>query len=154
KILAMWTNIPNQGPGVYLLEIADGRIQRFLEEPAHHSSYTDLSWSKDGRSLASAICSTMARAESVRVWDVSSGKLVRETRKDVKDAGVAWSPDGELLACNAYGSGDVRLYEAHTGRLLQTVSHAKYPSSNLVIRAVWSPDSKILATWETHNIPY
>jgi WD40 repeat protein len=53
-----------------------------------------VSWSKDGKTLASA-----SLDKTIRLWDVASGKELRTLKGH--DAGVwslSWSPDGKTLA--------------------------------------------------------
>ena len=73
---------------------------------------TDLAFSPDGRSLASADDSGL-----VRVWDAQTGKPRVELSSENGPA-VAFSPDGKALAtAGAFGgmSPRVRLWDVATG---------------------------------------
>src|SRR5205085_11427012 len=77
----------------------------------------------------------------VKLWDVSTGKLLRDL-KDHSDAvyGVRFSPDGKLLAT---GGADraVKVWDVASGTRLYTLSE----STDWVYAVAWSPDGKHLA---------
>src|SRR5215831_21093345 len=54
--------------------------------------------------------------------------------------GIAWSPDGGLLAANRYDT-HTFLWDARTGKLLQTLIPSAPPNG-----VAWSPDGEVLAT--------
>jgi WD40 repeat protein len=96
-----------------------------------------LTWSPDGRTLASA-----AGDNSIRLWDPANGGQLRAWQEGHQQFGsvgsLAWSPDGRLLA--SAGHPTVRVWDAASGRMLHTLSHAG------AWRMAWSPDGRTLAS--------
>ena len=114
---------------------SDQALVRDLE--GHTGAIASIAYSVDGRKLASASID-----QTVRIWDVSSGKL-EHTLSDHDDIvlAVAYSPSGNLLASAGYDR-TVRLWDAET---LQSLGSLNEHTST--IRALaFSPDGSKLAT--------
>jgi WD40 repeat protein len=83
---------------VFLIDPATGKKQREFS-PGHEHGITDIAFHPSGKHLASS-----GRDTLVRIWDVASGKLVKELGKSrggqFKDwiHAVSFSPDGLRLA--------------------------------------------------------
>ncbi len=108
----------------------------------HQGHVNDLSWSPDGRVLASA-----SDDGTIRLWDTGAGQ---ETSKIAVDqdgvASVAWSPDGAKIA-SGNNHGTVQVWDAQSGdQLLKVQPGADFSTVSAI---VWSPDSKqfAAATW-------
>jgi WD40 repeat protein len=103
---------------------------------AHKDAILDLTFSPDGKSLA-----TCGYDRLIKLWNVETGELIREL-KDHSDAvyGVAFSPDGTLLAS---GSADraVKVWQVADGKRLYTLGD----STDWVYSVAWSPDGHRLA---------
>lgn len=90
---------------------------------------------------------------AVKIWAVRSGRLVRALSGHKGPVlGVAWSPNGALLA-SASGDGSVRLWQTHTWRTVATLREpfADTGSRDWVgaAQALFSPNGKALAVVTT-----
>src|SRR5262249_4669624 len=85
------------------------------EEDGRHD-YWAASFSPDGKLVATVNSNgSHATDEGVCVWEVATGKKIREWKKD--DVGdIAFSSDGKLLAIT---SDEIHLYDAVTGEEAQ-----------------------------------
>ena len=117
-------------------ELATGKpLAKFEVQPAY---IADLARSKDGRRLA--VLGHSPPNPEICVLD-SAGKLLRTLKgKDKTIGGLAFSPDGSLLAAADYG-GRVFLWDVETGRELRTLKAAGERGSDLL---AFSADGKRL----------
>ncbi len=100
--------------------------------------------SLDGRSLAGT------NADNLLVFEATTGKEVFAQRRDkIRTTDLAFSPDGRLLAEASQG-GLVRVRDAQTGRILQSLQG--HHSLNAPVRVAFSPDGSRLASaaWKPH----
>lgn len=114
-------------PGA-IARIGSARLRHGLQSPI-------LVFSPDGKMLASA-------NETVRLWEVSSGKLVRELaagRLAVRDH--AFSPDGRRLVTTQ--DDQVRLWDLRSGKHLSR--RTDKDSWGFATEVAFSPDGKTLA---------
>ncbi|MCI0458831.1 MAG: WD40 repeat domain-containing protein [Gemmataceae bacterium] len=96
---------------------------------------TALAFSPDGKTLVST-----SHDGSVRLWDVSARKELHRLEAHVgQPAGVAFAPDGKLLAC-ADGT-RVRLWEVASGRQRPSLSDSQGAEA-----VAFSPDGMLLAS--------
>ena len=93
---------------------------------AHTTALTTLSVPPSGRLLAT----TSSRGTLVRIWDTSTGKLVRELRRGTDKAeiyGVAFRPD-EREVCVWSDKGTVHVFALVAGGAISCVSTTQPPS--------------------------
>jgi len=101
-----------------------------------------LDFSPDGKWLATG-GGLAARASELKLWDVASGKLVREIPEAHRDTvyGVRFSADGEYLA-SASADRLVRIFRVADGTLVRTLEgHTHH-----VLGVAWQSGGKLLAT--------
>jgi WD40 repeat protein/serine/threonine protein kinase len=108
-------------------------LQTFI---GHRAGVTAVSWSPDGKRLATA-----SGDGTAKVWDVAGGGelfTLKGHRGGVLS--VSWSPDGDRLATGSV-DGTARIWDA-AGR--EQITLQRQPSAILAVS--WSPDGKFLAT--------
>jgi hypothetical protein len=97
-----------------------------------------LCWSPGGGMIA-GIAQRNFNASTVFVYEVASGRLVREFQRADVATSVVWSPDSRLLAIGCRDSFEVWEVAKEGGPLM------RHASNNGVIPA-WSPRGKVLAS--------
>jgi RNA polymerase sigma factor (sigma-70 family) len=144
---------------VKLWDPATGKEQRtFQGVNIEGAALTNIAFSRDGRLLAAAGRVNGAAAEEsngvVILWVTGSGKLLWQVRAHKTiywDRGVAFSPDGKLLATGAGGT--IKLWDTATGKCKNTLRAHGYELEGHegegrggVWSLAFSPDSKLLAS--------
>jgi WD40 repeat protein len=132
---------PNYSSVISIFDPTTGA--ELLQLPKENDYVVGLDVSSDGRHLASA-CTN----QTVRILDYLTGQRVRTVSANTTYFGVAFSPDGLLLAAGGGGrewesSGEIKIWDVATGdeRLSVPGHGAKY--------LAFSPDGKRLATGGT-----
>ena len=113
----------------HIVDTATGRIEHSVEHPGGHV-ISSIAVAPDGRRFATSgwgrsirrklpdgrIQSTTPDDHPVCLFELATGKLVRELKMPTSDAGpVAFSADGKLLAVGfGRGGGEVRVLDAAT----------------------------------------
>ncbi|WP_433353337.1 trypsin-like peptidase domain-containing protein [Micromonospora saelicesensis] len=103
----------------------------------HTKASAQMAFSPDGLTLAS----TGGRTESVRVWDVASGRTSSVLAHPGGASSVAFSPDGRTLATTGGRKGVLRLWEVASGQL-----RSMFSPPERVTWALFSPDGRDLVT--------
>lgn len=101
-----------------------------------HNVYR-MALSPDGRILASP-----SNDNTVRLWDVESGQLLRTLEHEGSVICVAWSPNGKTVVTGDDGLNEVYLWDATTGQQLGVLGQHR----SLVLSVAWSPERKMVAS--------
>ena len=143
-----WTTIASARAytEVQLLRADDGTAIRNISGATGSS---ELAFSPDGQLLAAAgFGSYLSDDYSVQLWRVSDGTpartVVQEKASSAWSGRIAFSPDGQLLACSDL-DGDVRLYQVSDGALLHTLKFT------MVEDIAFSPDGKLIAAGSDYD---
>ncbi len=105
----------------------------------HTQEVNRISWSPDGRFLASS-----SFDKHLRIWDTGVGNQRTEIPYTGEIYGVAWSPDGKSLAsCSRDRSIIVWNMQREYPTLPITMNRAH---SDIIYDIAWSPDSNLLAS--------
>ncbi len=123
-------------PTIHRYDIATGK--ELLDYPAHGGIVSTVALSPDGRTLAS-----LGGDQKLRVWDVETGKQLRETAAVNSWISYALSLDCRWLATATHEVNS--LYETATGR--EMWQHTKAAMNPYAM--AFSPDGRVLASAES-----
>jgi WD40 repeat protein len=133
--------------------LPQGKIGRLLNTGA-------IGFSPDGRLLATGYLEEMpggqrAPVDTVRLWDVATGKQLRSFRSATDaPAFVVFSPEGELLVTSGFWQHPPQLWDVTTGKEVRKLGghqddQRHWDEFNPV---VFSPDGGLLATGGKDNV--
>jgi WD40 repeat protein len=112
------------------------KLHRILE--GHTSAILRITWSPDGRLLAST-----GVDKTIRLWNTEIGEEIRTLTGHSSGVNqVAWSPKGDVFA-SCSNDHSMRIWETSTGKLLWDLEHAHLGD---IPSIAWSPDGQILAS--------
>jgi WD40 repeat protein len=142
----------SRGGEIALLDIAKNTDVRTLA--TEHRAVSSVVFSADGTRVA-ATSTTDCGDTSVRVWDVATGAMIFEGLRDFGHmaAGVAFSPDGDLLAVgtgcafNIPGSASVKVWDLETGAQVFDLAMPSFVSD-----LAFSPDGSLLAVASSDGV--
>ena len=140
------------GGAIRLWDVETGEIITTLL--GHTLGVTGLTFSPDGALLASAAPGAAVRQEddTIRLWDIATKQTITTftTPKGTvsfpsspKVTGLAFSPDGALLASGGWGNdGKIRLWDVATRQAIATLEGHQFQ----VFSLAFSPDGTLLAS--------
>ena len=127
------------GPNIVLFDINAGQARGVLTIPTKRSDYANhsLAFSPDGRQLLSA-----GRPQDIQLWDVESGRLVRELHGHTAEVFTAiFHPDGRRIV-SAGRDRVIRVWDPVQGdELVAFLGHTSY-----IFSLSFSPDGTTLAS--------
>lgn len=119
---------------------------KIFAQMGHHSSPQILAISPDGQSIVSG----GPIENSLKLWNVSDGRLLASLRQSTVDMGfdsVAFSPDGHKIVSIGGPSGIINIWDSLTGQEIKAFSNKHKPSA-----ARFSADSSNIFSLETGYI--
>jgi WD40 repeat protein len=122
-------------PTVGVFDAATGAQLASYKE--HTAAVLDAALNRDG-----SLAATTGLDGAIRIWGSSDGKKRRHLGEDSGFRGLAWSPDGTLLAAGGILDSSVRIYRTRDGAQLKRLRG----HSGEVYRVAFSPDGKRLAS--------
>ena len=139
---------------VLLWDVSTGALRQTLTTGAAPLTTTaawawvnTVSFSPDGKTLASADTSKGQSTSNIRLWDVMTGKLrYTLTTTAAWRTKVSFSPDGKTLA-GVHHDNTIGLWDVMTGELRYTLTTTAFPSTEMP----FSPDGKTLAGVNNDN---
>jgi WD40 repeat protein len=126
-----WTHVSDDD----VIYIWDRQTDSVRDLRGHESSVGALEFSPDGKQFAGAL------DNSVKVWDLNSGAVLRTFQTDNGVTDVAWRPDGSLLAAGVNEGGGVIIWSVATG---ETVARREADPNQHAFRLSWRPDGRQL----------
>jgi hypothetical protein len=121
----------------------DGQLLRTVEASEGEST-SGNAFSADGRLLATA-----SYKSPLRVWEASTGRLVREFADDLHPSSLAFSPDGALLAGASLVHGGVRLWDVARGVALP--APPPFPAAQTHHCVAFAPAGRFLIAGRDHG---
>lgn len=130
--------VENTQSALVLWNIQAKKVVRMLHNRNSKADWKDATFSHNGELLATTEGTEHGTYNSLRLWDVHSGKLVK-TLSDIEVEKVAFSPEGKTLAGGAVNY--VRLWDVQSGKIVKSFHHPGGVSS-----LAFSRDGSTLAT--------
>src|SRR5579859_7912671 len=141
-----WLELGVKDGTIQLWDATNGQRLKVFEPVLDY--YIAVNWSPDGRHFFSRQDVIDPGYDSIAIWDVVQGKIIRTIpvialQPFVREA--AWSPDGKRIAA-VTSNGLAKVYDAFSAQEL--VSFTGHPAGNFLQDVAWSPDGKWVASAE------
>ena len=117
---------------------AEQRLEQRLHggpQKGHQRRIQSLSFSADGARLASSSGARLLGDSAIRIWDVTTGVLLRTIWKQER---AQFSPTDKKLLASSTGGAKIYLWDVDTGEILSKFAGSKF--------AAFSPDGRTIAT--------
>jgi WD40 repeat protein len=137
RTLAVGENYRGGPPNdIKILDAATGRLSRSLPQADVRlfGTFSSVAFSPDGKTLAAGNWN-----QTVPLWNLATGRVVRRLKCAAVVDSVAFSPDGRRLVTGS-GDGAVKLWDVGTGREILTLQGSKQDTW-----VAFSPDGRRLA---------
>jgi WD40 repeat protein len=131
----------NEGGTAELWDYAADELKQVFPE-----SGGCIALSLRGDRLATGNTTTENTNQTIKIWDLASGQLVRSLNTGWVNA-MALSPDGQTLVTSYWGP-EVKLWDATSGLLLGSLTNNQHRVWSLV----FSPDGRSLATGDADQM--
>jgi WD40 repeat protein/DNA-binding SARP family transcriptional activator len=135
----------------HTISIVDSQTGEVLVPPwqAHSDWIEEAAWSPDGSRLvtSSGYFNYFRNDNTARIWDTSTGQLLKDLPIDWGYHLVAWSPAGSQLAASNFYSGTTFIWDTYSWNLLGT---RQSPEADFAL--AYSPDGQKIATSSTNGI--
>jgi WD40 repeat protein len=140
---AHWLAMGDEGGSIHVWDLSTTTPSKTATHRAHERDIVHLSFSPDGRMLA-----TFSHDSRIKLWSIDPLTLRHELRGHKRGmAGGGWSPDGRTLASVDHVHA-LNLWHVATGRELATFDlTASLGSLRHLAQAAFSPDGRHLVVW-------
>ena len=129
---------------------AESVLRKVLDRPnyvmkGHEECVDDIAFSPDGRFIAS-----VSHDNTLRLWDIMSGKQIWMRDAQCSDGMVAYSKDGTLIASSSW-SNRLNIWNSHSGELMKQI---QYEDTFVYGLAFTSDDRQLMLVTDKHVILY
>jgi RNA polymerase sigma factor (sigma-70 family) len=138
--------------GVFVYDATTGKQLRYINVAALKRSVNSMSLSPDGKYLALGTDSNADSPRGLQIWDLASGKLLRECHDTGRQQylNVLFAPDGKTLASYSFPAKAIHLWDPATARAIRRWPLASEHGGSFA----FSPDSKTLIAGDGRTIHF